>query len=472
MARSLDGVTDRISITNPDGVTANPQIDISPNYAGQTSITNVGTIGSGTWQGTAIAAQYGGTGVNNSGKTITLGGNLTTSGAFNTTLTVGASTNVTLPTSGTLATRSGAEILLNKTIDANNNTLSNIPQSAVSGLATSLAGKANATHTHVSTDVTDFNEAVDDRVNDLIVAGTGVSKTYNDATGVLSLSVTGGGGGLADPGGNGIAVRTSSGVTVPRSLSSASPGLVITNPDGVTANPTFTLVNPTTKRAYYEQVIYASNMLALGTGPLTNVSSGSGAGLNFTAETPIGYLGITTGTSATGSSFLGTDQNYYTPGSSVKLAIEMVIVIPTFSDGTNTYQAYMGFTKQLGNAGNYIGWNVQTSAFQGRSVISSATQGTAITGTTATAGSSYRLRIEYDGTTAKFYLKPETSILSDTDDWPWALDGSNVSGTYTTGVAGITFPSGPYALGFGFYKAVGTSSRIGGIKQIVISKMY
>lgn len=44
----------------------------------------------------------GGTGVANSGKTITLGGNLTTAGAFNTTLTVSALTSVTLPTSGTL----------------------------------------------------------------------------------------------------------------------------------------------------------------------------------------------------------------------------------------------------------------------------------------------------------------------------------------------------------------------------------
>lgn len=44
----------------------------------------------------------GGTGVANTGKTITLGGNLTTAGAFNTTLTVTAATGVTLPTSGTL----------------------------------------------------------------------------------------------------------------------------------------------------------------------------------------------------------------------------------------------------------------------------------------------------------------------------------------------------------------------------------
>jgi hypothetical protein len=47
---------------------------------------------------------------------ITLGGNLTTSGAFATTLTSTALTNVTLPTTGTLATLGGTETLTNKTL--------------------------------------------------------------------------------------------------------------------------------------------------------------------------------------------------------------------------------------------------------------------------------------------------------------------------------------------------------------------
>ena len=66
------------------------------------SLTSVGTIGTGVWQGTLIDPTYGGTGVNNGAKTVTLGGNLVTSGAFNTTLTATANTTVTLPTSGTL----------------------------------------------------------------------------------------------------------------------------------------------------------------------------------------------------------------------------------------------------------------------------------------------------------------------------------------------------------------------------------
>ena len=49
-----------------------------------------------------LSPTYGGTGVNNGAKTITLGGNFTTSGANNVTLTTSGATNITLPTSGTL----------------------------------------------------------------------------------------------------------------------------------------------------------------------------------------------------------------------------------------------------------------------------------------------------------------------------------------------------------------------------------
>ena len=66
------------------------------------SLTSVGTIGTGVWQGTLVGSTYGGTGVNNGSSTITLAGNLVTSGANPLTLTTTGTTNVTLPTSGTL----------------------------------------------------------------------------------------------------------------------------------------------------------------------------------------------------------------------------------------------------------------------------------------------------------------------------------------------------------------------------------
>lgn len=52
---AVGGTSDRITVSSD-------AIDIASTYAGQNSITTVGTIGSGTWQGTAVGLAYGGTG--------------------------------------------------------------------------------------------------------------------------------------------------------------------------------------------------------------------------------------------------------------------------------------------------------------------------------------------------------------------------------------------------------------------------
>src|SRR5262249_2566904 len=49
---------------------------------------------------------------------------------------------------------------------------------------------AAASHTHTASQVTDFSEAVDDRVAVLAVAGTGISITYNDAANTLTFANT------------------------------------------------------------------------------------------------------------------------------------------------------------------------------------------------------------------------------------------------------------------------------------------
>ena len=91
----------------PSVTIANKTITL-PDLAGTVMLTSgTQTIGIGVaWNGTIITPAYGGTGVDNGVKTITLVGNFATAGAgtYATTLTVTAATNVTLPTSGTLAT--------------------------------------------------------------------------------------------------------------------------------------------------------------------------------------------------------------------------------------------------------------------------------------------------------------------------------------------------------------------------------
>lgn len=65
---------------------------------------------------------------------------------------------------------------------------------------TALAGKSDTGHTHTSTGITDFKEAVEDRVGALLVAGTNVTLDYNDTASTLTITSTaaGGGGGTGD----------------------------------------------------------------------------------------------------------------------------------------------------------------------------------------------------------------------------------------------------------------------------------
>jgi hypothetical protein len=67
---------------------------------------------------------------------------------------------------------------------------------------TALAGKADAVHEHVSSDVTDFAEAVDDRVANLLTAGPNITIQYDDVLNKMQISSTGtggsGGGGLVN----------------------------------------------------------------------------------------------------------------------------------------------------------------------------------------------------------------------------------------------------------------------------------
>jgi len=106
-ANTISGIASAnngILITSGAGV---PSVSSTLPTAVQGNITSLGTIASGVWNGTLVTGQFGGTGVANTSKTITLGGSLTTSGAFDSTFTMTGATSVTFPTSGTLATTAG-----------------------------------------------------------------------------------------------------------------------------------------------------------------------------------------------------------------------------------------------------------------------------------------------------------------------------------------------------------------------------
>jgi hypothetical protein len=149
------------------------------------SLTSVGIIGSGTWQGAVIASNYGGTGVNNQGRTITLNtGNLTL-------IAQAAGSTVTVPASGTLATLAGSETLTTKTINLANNTLTGtlaqfntaLSDDDFAGLATAqtLTNKTIALGSNTITGtLAQFNTALTD--DDFVAIGASQTLTNKSLT--------------------------------------------------------------------------------------------------------------------------------------------------------------------------------------------------------------------------------------------------------------------------------------------------
>ena len=140
--------------------------------------------------------------MNNGNKTITLGGNIltansfTTVGNYSTTLTSLGETNITLPTTGTIATLAGTETFTNKTLtspvigtsikDTNANTLVAITATGSAVNNFTIANAAAAANPVISATGSDTNIGIS-----LTPKGTGeVLATTSYLTGVFSDKVT------------------------------------------------------------------------------------------------------------------------------------------------------------------------------------------------------------------------------------------------------------------------------------------
>jgi len=108
------------------------------------------------------------TGTNSGDQTITLTGDVTGTGT------------------GSFATAIGSGVIVDADINAS-------AAIALSKLVTDPLARGNHTGTQVASTISDFNEAVDDRVNDLIIDGTNITTVYDDGAHTLTINASGGG---------------------------------------------------------------------------------------------------------------------------------------------------------------------------------------------------------------------------------------------------------------------------------------
>ena len=180
--------------------------------AGSTSITTLGTIGTGTWQGSVINSTYGGTGVNNGGRTLAINtnsGTLTFTNA-STTLTVANTASVsgtntgdqTITLTGDVTgsgTGSFATTLANSGVTAGTYTLATITVDAKGRITSASSGSAGGGTT---TNAVTFNNGGAGAASGTTFNGSAaVTVSYNtvgapsttgtNASGTWGISITG-----------------------------------------------------------------------------------------------------------------------------------------------------------------------------------------------------------------------------------------------------------------------------------------
>lgn len=282
---SVSGTANRITSTG--GLT--PVIDISASYVGQSSITTLGTIGTGVWQGTIVTPTYGGTGINNGSNTLTLAGTLATVGAFASSFTMTGATAVTFPTTGTLATTAQlpTPAALTKTDDTNVTlTLGGTPTTALlqaTSLTLGWTGQLSVAR-----------------------GGTGLASTTAYAVLCGGTTSTGALQSIASVGTAG-QVLTSNGAGALPSMQTITASGTLLNVQTFTASGTYTRTSGATKA-----VVFCVAGGAGGGGKGTGIATGSGGG-GGSGETR--YVYITSGLGATETVTIGAGGAGGTAGS-------------------------------------------------------------------------------------------------------------------------------------------------------------
>lgn len=238
------------------------------------SLTAVGTIGTGVWQGTLIGSTYGGTGVNNGSATLTMAGSHVLSGAFTSTFTFTGATGVTFPTSGTLATVAG-------TVSSIAGTANEITASAATGAVT-LSLPSALTFTGKTVTGGTFASGA---FNGTLGATTpsSVSATTLAANGTVTLSALNTANGLLQTNGSGVVATT----LTPAGLTSLGVG-VLKAADGTTALTLASATGAATFSALTSVQKSQSGLATVGAARMLRLSDTNGA-VNSLTEIGFGY---------------------------------------------------------------------------------------------------------------------------------------------------------------------------------------
>lgn len=267
--RTLTGTTNRLSVTNGNGVSGNPTFDIDAAYVGQTSITTLGIVATGTWNATAIGVTRGGTGL-----TSVAQGDILYGSASNTISALPKNITATryLSNTGTSNNPAWAQINLANGVTgitpiANGGTNASTESDSIVNLGNPLAdaiGEGGQNIFGANFKWIGFNDLEGIAYQ---IVGSDILGTLSGTFQTLDSDLTA----LANNSTNGIWVRTGTGTGAARTLTGTTNQIVVTNGNGVSGNPTLS-----TPQDIHTGASPTFANLTLGTGGAVRTSTSAG----------------------------------------------------------------------------------------------------------------------------------------------------------------------------------------------------